>query len=449
MQSVITMHGQLIVEPALVAVDSFADHSRASEHTTGRAVTTPAKPWAKRLSAVFFVVVGGALVMNRDALLAAVTQVRGLSIGALGGLGALVLLHKLCHVTMQSASVPDVSFGRVAMATEAYVGASNSMIGGAGIGTGVRAAMLRSWGVAPTDIAVSVVATGLAPSFAMWGIALAHTLPIAVLGHANKVHSITVAASVIALVGPGLFWWLALRSPEVLAWVARMLGTGRALLLAVLPECRLTRSAIARLDLPETIEDMRLAGRSLAQRRGVVIIVAAVGGQLMLALLLLGCVRALGPTGSAIDAIAVLRAFALLRVLSSFVPVPGGIGVIDLGLLGVLVSGGVSRPTAVAAIGLYRALTFFLPMVTGSVCALIWRTRQRGRAAAAAKVLRVLDRSSGFQAELSDRRLPHLDLAHLARHRHRELTDDLHVPRDFVVGDLAGAELADRLHAYS
>ena len=105
---------------------------------------------------------------------------------------------------------------------------------------------------------------------------------------------------------------------------------------------------------------------------------AAVGGQLMLALLLLGCVRALGPTGSAVDAIVVLRAFALLRVLASFVPLPGGIGVLDLGLLGVLVSSGVSRPTALAAIGLYRALTFFLPMVTGAICAAIWRTR-RGR----------------------------------------------------------------------
>lgn len=444
MQVVITMHGQLAVEPALLAFESVAEPMHATERT----ITVPAKPWAKRLSAVFFVMVGGALLMNRHALLGAITQVRGLSITALGGLVALVFLHKLCHVTMQSASVPDVSFGRIAMATEAYVGASNSMIGGAGIGTGVRAAMLRSWGVSTSDVAVSVVATGLAPSFAMWGIALGHTLPLAIIGHASRVQSIALAASVIALAGPGVFWWLALRRPEVLAWVASLLGSGRALLLAVLPECRLTRSGAARLDLPETVEEMRRSGRSLAQRRGLLMIVSAVGGQLMLALLLLGCVRALGPTGSAIDAIAVLRAFALLRVLSSFVPVPGGIGVIDLGLLGVLVSGGVSRPTALAAIGLYRALTFFLPMVTGSICALVWRTRQRERAAAA-EASRVLDRSSGFEAELGDRRLPHLDLAHLARHRHRELSGDLQVPRNLEVGDLAGAEVSDRLHAYS
>ena len=373
---VITMHGQLVLEPVGGGFELAPD---IEQHVVTPAVCAP-RPWAKRMSIAFFVVVGGALVMNRGSLAGAVHQLRGLSLQSLAGLLALVALHKLCNTTMQSASVPDVSFGRMAVATEAYVGASNSVIGGASIGTGVKAAMLRSWGVAPLDIAVSVVATALAPSFAMWTIAFAHTAPVVFTGHADRMERLTVAASVVALVGPATFWWLALRRPQVLAAVARSLTAGRALLLAVLPAGRLAESAAARFDVGLATEEVRIRGRVLAKRRGAVMVLAAAGGQLMLALLLLGCVRALGPTGSAVDALVVLRAFALLRVLSSFVPLPGGIGVLDLGLLGVLVSGGVSRPTALAAIGLYRALSFFLPMITGAVCAAAWRTH-RGRSA--------------------------------------------------------------------
>ena len=393
---VITMHGQLVLEPAgtsfeLVPEYEFSAPSRAADATTitatsARTTAVPCapRPWARRISLLFFVVVGGALFMNRGSVAGAMHQMRSLSFRSLAGLLALVVLHKLCNITMQSASVPDVSFGRMALATEAYVGASNSVIGGASIGTGLKAAMLRSWRVAPIDIAVSVVATALAPSFAMWSIAFAHTVPVALSGHADRMERLTIAASIVALVGPATFWWLALRRPEVLAAVGRTVAAGRALLVAVLPIGRFADSAAARFDVPQATEAMRCRGRALAKQRGAVMLLAAVGGQLMLALLLLGCVRALGPTGSAVDALVVLRAFALLRVLSSFVPLPGGIGVLDLGLLGVLVSGGVSRPTALAAIGLYRALTFFLPMFTGAVCTAVWRTRRGRRHRAAA-----------------------------------------------------------------
>src|SRR2546423_8792401 len=49
------------------------------------------------------------------------------------------------------------------------------------------------------------------------------------------------------------------------------------------------------------------------------------------------------------------------------------------------------------------------------------------------------------EVELGDGDLPHLDLADLAGHGHREGVDHLHVPWDLVVCEPAGAELAQRL----
>ena len=107
--------------------------------------------------------------------------------------------------------------------------------------------------------------------------------------------------------------------------------------------------------------------------RRVVLFLAALAGQFLMATTLLACVRALGVPASDVDAFAVYRSFALLRVLSSFIPIPGGLGILDVGLLGVLTAGGVPRPTAIAALALYRGLTFVLPMFTGSLCAAGWR----------------------------------------------------------------------------
>src|SRR6478735_5125882 len=49
-------------------------------------------------------------------------------------------------------------------------------------------------------------------------------------------------------------------------------------------------------------------------------------------------------------------------------------------------------------------------------------------------------RRGGMEVELLDRALAQLDLADLARDRHRELRDHAHVAGDLVVGDLPLAE---------
>jgi uncharacterized membrane protein YbhN (UPF0104 family) len=339
------------------------------------------KKWSRIVAGLFFVSVAVGILVNRSLAANAYREIRNLSASSLVGLVLLVSIVKVFHTSMHWASLPDVPFRRVFQSTESYVGASNTVVGGAGLGTGLRVAMLRSWGVDPFDVAVSVIGTALAPSFALWGIAGAHTLPLVLTGRADNVERITACASVCFVVGPGLFWWSALRFPSVLAWVSRALHSATALLIAVIPSERLSKSLLARFDMPSHAEELRIRGAVLARSRGWMMIGASVCAQLSLGLLLIGCLQAVSPVPVSIDMLNILRAFALLRVLSSFVPIPAGLGVLDLGLLGVLTSGGAPRATALAAIAMYRALTFVLPMFTGSLCALAWRATQRRRSA--------------------------------------------------------------------
>jgi putative heme transporter len=347
------------------------------------AATRAPRPWMRWVSIAFFVIVLAGLTLNRSLIADLSGELHQLSVASMVSLVAFVLFHRLVHATMHRLSIPGLKLRHSLLATEAYVGASNAVVGGATVGTGLRIAMYRSWGVRTEQVALSIFATALAPSFAMWSLAAAYTWPLLLTGSADHVQRFTALAAVCFLVAPGAFWWLALRRPEPLQWVAKTAQRLRTRAIAFVPSERLSdridASRAGRLDLGVSIEDLRMRANELGRGRRVGMYLCAMAGQLAMAATLLGCVRALGPTGSAIDTIAVLRAFALLRVLSSFVPIPGGLGVLDVGLLGVLTSGGVARPTALAAIALYRGLTFVVPMLTGPICAAVWRASQKRR----------------------------------------------------------------------
>jgi uncharacterized membrane protein YbhN (UPF0104 family) len=65
-----------------------------------------------------------------------------------------------------------------------------------------------------------------------------------------------------------------------------------------------------------------------------------------------------------------------ISLLSSLIPIPGGIGIAELGLTVGLVSAGMTEEAALAAVLLYRASTFYIPPVWGFF-AMRWLQRSR------------------------------------------------------------------------
>src|SRR6202011_2320276 len=105
----------------------------------------------------------------------------------------------------------------------------------------------------------------------------------------------------------------------------------------------------------------------------------AVVGHLSLWLVLLVAVRAVGITQAQVSWVEVLAAFAFVRLLSAIPITPGGLGVVELGLTAALASDESSTVSsqAAAAVLLYRALTFLLPIPIGAACYLYWRISRR------------------------------------------------------------------------
>ncbi len=87
-------------------------------------------------------------------------------------------------------------------------------------------------------------------------------------------------------------------------------------------------------------------------------------------------VAALGASFAATDhlpAIAALAMAHLIGQMAGIVPIPGGVGAVDGGLVGALVLYGVPFAPAAAAVLLYRAISLTLPAVLGTIAFLLLR----------------------------------------------------------------------------
>src|SRR5207248_8036043 len=117
----------------------------------------------------------------------------------------------------------------------------------------------------------------------------------------------------------------------------------------------------------------------LINRRWPALTVTALVGQLSLYVVLLVAVRAVGLSNDEVSWTEVLAAFAFVRLISAIPITPGGLGVVELGLTAALASGEPSSVAnqAAAAVLLYRALTYLLPIPVGMGCYVYWRVSRR------------------------------------------------------------------------
>jgi hypothetical protein len=90
---------------------------------------------------------------------------------------------------------------------------------------------------------------------------------------------------------------------------------------------------------------------------------------------LLACLRGTGLSQAQVPWQTSLAAFAFVRLLTALPITPGGLGITELGLVGILAASAGPRASAqvTAAVLLYRALTYLPPIPLGAAAWLIWR----------------------------------------------------------------------------
>jgi glycosyltransferase 2 family protein len=103
-------------------------------------------------------------------------------------------------------------------------------------------------------------------------------------------------------------------------------------------------------------------------RKIVYVLAGSTASQLFIALCLGASLHAVGQHASLATLIVVLT---LASIIGGAVPVPGGAGVIEVGLVGGLTAAGIPQSAAVAAALIERAVTAYLPLIWGWAT-LVW-----------------------------------------------------------------------------
>jgi uncharacterized protein (TIRG00374 family) len=107
--------------------------------------------------------------------------------------------------------------------------------------------------------------------------------------------------------------------------------------------------------------------------------VTTVVSHLSLYLVLLLALRHIGVSNDEVHWAEVLAVFAFVRLLTAIPITPGGLGVVELGLIAGLSSAGGDNAEVVAAVLIFRALTYLVPIPLGLLTYLFWRRNSSWR----------------------------------------------------------------------
>jgi putative heme transporter len=267
-----------------------------------------------------------------------------------------------------SAVLPALRLREAAVVNLGSSAVANTLPAGGALAMGVSWAMMSSWGVSAADYALYTLVSGIWNVFAKLSLPALAVLVLVTDGRpsAGLVAGAGAGLGLLAVAAVGFA--LLLRSEPV----ARRADRGLQFVVA-----RCGRLARRRKPVQASGSVLRFRERAaeVLRARGWRITATTAATNLTLWLVLLACLRGAGLSQAQVSWQASLAAFAFVRLLTVLPVTPGGLGVTELGLVGVLADGA-SHPVTVkviAAVLLFRALTYLLPIPLGAVAALAWQ----------------------------------------------------------------------------
>ncbi|WP_324274595.1 lysylphosphatidylglycerol synthase transmembrane domain-containing protein [Blastococcus brunescens] len=271
-------------------------------------------------------------------------------------------------------TTPGLTFRQATVSTESSTAVSNTVVGGAAIALGLTYAMNSSWGFSRSRTSVSLLVSGLWNNFAKLALPVLALVLLAFSGTTTTGRLIAGLLGVAALGTAVLALGMLLRSEAA----AARIGTGAARVATALRR-PFGRGAVAGWDLATT--KFRARTILLLRARWHWITLATLASHLSLFLVLLLALRFVGVGADQVSLAEVLAVFAFARLLTAVPFTPGGLGVIELALITGLAAAGGPRASVAAAVLIYRALTFVLPIPIGLGTYVFWRRNRSWRRA--------------------------------------------------------------------
>ncbi len=295
------------------------------------------------------------------------------TIKAMTGLegGSLVLIglwNLATYWFVLTAALPGLRLREAAVVNQASTAVSNTMPAGGVIGVGVSITMLTSWGFTIGSIGRSAVVTGIWNNFVKLGMPVLALSLLALEGEITPARLLSAAVGIAVLVGAVVVFAMLLRSDRL----ARTLGRGLG---RIVDWARRLLHKEAVGDWEERASTFRTETIGLLRHRWIWLTIATLVSHVSLYLVLLVALRHVGVSQDELSWIAVLAAFAFVRLISALPLTPGGVGVVELGYAAVMTLGldDLTSAKVVAAILVFRAVTYLLPIPLGLISYVVWR----------------------------------------------------------------------------
>jgi len=264
------------------------------------------------------------------------------------------------------AALPQLGFRRAFVVTQASTASTYLAPGGAAVGVALSYAMLRGWGLPVHSVALAAALTGIWNQFALLG------FPVIALALLTLQQEQNAALQTVAVVGLAVFvvaaagFAVGLSTPQL----ARYVGNTAA---------RLANRSLRILRRKpvgwtgESFVRFRDEAVHLLRRRWHVLTFATLAGQLSVFVVFLVSLRVVGVSASEVSGAEAFAAWSLVRLLGSLPITPGGLGVVEVGLVAALVGFGGANAEVVAAVLIYRFLTIVPTLILGLLAGATWR----------------------------------------------------------------------------
>ena len=265
---------------------------------------------------------------------------------------------------------PGLGFWRTMMMLQAATAVANTVpTAGPAIGVGLTYRMLGSWGYSRSRSTTAMLVSVVWNSFVKLGLPVLALALVALQGNASGARVTTALVGIAMLVAAIAMFALLLRSQRLAERFGLLAGRVASRLLGLVG-----RPPVAGWELATA--KFRTRTLELLQGGWVSITAATLVSHLSLYAVLLACLRHLGVSDSEVSWAEVLVVFAFARLATVLPFTPGGIGVVELVLIGWLTAAGGDREQVTAAVLVYRALTWALPILIGMCCYVWWHQSQ-------------------------------------------------------------------------
>lgn len=264
--------------------------------------------------------------------------------------------------------LPGLSFIRAMQLTQASTALSIVFPGGPAVGMAGSYGMSRAWGFPGREVARAVTLTSL------WSQFLNLAYPIV------AVFALTIEGEQSAALATAAFIGVAVLGIVVAGFVLVLLSNRLARDIGDVA-ARFANWALGKIRRGpvgwsgERFKSFRDDMGDFVEAKWPWLTLSQLAGSLSVFGVLLVSLRALEVPASQVDTVEVFAAWTFVRIIASIPITPGGIGIVELGLTGMLVGFGGNNAGVVAAVLVYRFLTVVPTLALGLIAAFTFRRK--------------------------------------------------------------------------